>query len=283
MKTRWTILSHQDIGTANWRVTVQNDFDGEIKTGVYPFNLEGKVYELECQPGTWVMASCGGYKIESSWEGKTAEQAYRLKGTGEIIYTYSTLVYDWAPIPHNYILYQGQCAEVFFSTFNWYTCEKPKGYAEYFYNYGNPVSVISNKLTNGWYTVSDFIQTGTFTMYYYDSGYISLPKLIEITLPFMSKEEVLAALDLAARNHVKSFFNTPKIDYPYINSSEARADKTKINPLFNVPSSVFLANGVVDGGTSDAVIKKTVILSGVALSYMSNETIKNLLNSLIGE
>ena len=81
----WVVVSHQNMGTTNWRVTVHNIATGEIKTGVYPFNLQGNVYELECQPGTWVIASCGGYKIESSWSSKQNNDLYLLKGTGEII------------------------------------------------------------------------------------------------------------------------------------------------------------------------------------------------------
>lgn len=88
MKPRWEVTGHTNVGTANWRVSVVDTSTGETKDGVYPFNLQGNVYELECQPGTWVMASCGGYKIESSWEGKQSYQAYRLKGTGEVINTY---------------------------------------------------------------------------------------------------------------------------------------------------------------------------------------------------
>ena len=84
----WTIVSHQNVGTANWRITVKNLATGEEKAGVYPFNLNGNVYELECQPGTWVIASCGGYKIESSWEGQKSHELYRLKGTNEVINTY---------------------------------------------------------------------------------------------------------------------------------------------------------------------------------------------------
>lgn len=85
IKSKWEVVSHENIGTANWRVAIRDVNTGEVKTGVYPFNLDGKVYELECQPGTWVIASCGGYKIESSWIGQTTEQVYKLKGTGEII------------------------------------------------------------------------------------------------------------------------------------------------------------------------------------------------------
>ena len=82
---QWEIVSHQNVGTANWRITVKNTTTLEEKSGVYPFNLSGKVYKLECETDTWVMASCGGYKIESSWSGQQANEFYRLKGTGEII------------------------------------------------------------------------------------------------------------------------------------------------------------------------------------------------------
>ena len=85
----WTIVSHQNMGTVNWRVTVKNLATGETKADVYPFNFNGNVYELECQPGTWVIASCGGYKIESSWSGQQSDQTYRLKGTVEIMYQYT--------------------------------------------------------------------------------------------------------------------------------------------------------------------------------------------------
>ena len=92
----WQIIGHDNVNTCSWRVTVKNQVTNEIISGVYPFNVRGKVYELECQPGTWVMASCGGYKIEASWVGKTNEQCYRLKGTGEIIKktNYTAATYD---------------------------------------------------------------------------------------------------------------------------------------------------------------------------------------------
>ena len=92
MKPRWEVTGQVSIGTANWRVSVVDTLTGETKDDVYPFNLNGNVYELECQPGTWVMASCGGYKIESSWEGKKSDEIYRLKDTWEIIYSYDRII-----------------------------------------------------------------------------------------------------------------------------------------------------------------------------------------------
>ena len=86
MKPRWEVTGHVGMGTADWRVSVVDTSTGNTKDGVYPFNLQGNVYELECQPGTWVIASCGGYKIESSWAGQLSHEIYRLKGIGEIVY-----------------------------------------------------------------------------------------------------------------------------------------------------------------------------------------------------
>jgi len=82
-KPTWEIVSHQDISTCNWRVTVKNSFTGEVKSGVYPFNLQGKVYQLPCPDGNgpWVIASCGGYKIKTG----TDPICYILEGTGETI------------------------------------------------------------------------------------------------------------------------------------------------------------------------------------------------------
>ena len=101
----WTIVSHQNIGTANWRVTVKNLATNEEKTNVYPFNLNGNVYELECQPGTWVIASCGGYKIESSWNEQNTTTCLRLKGTNETI-GFLTALAD----RQDYTLYSGRFA-----------------------------------------------------------------------------------------------------------------------------------------------------------------------------
>ena len=82
----WSILSHQDINTCAWRVTVKNSLTKEVKSGVYPFSFSGKVYQLPCG-GEWVMASCGGYKIESTWDGQLTNECHILKGTGEKIRT----------------------------------------------------------------------------------------------------------------------------------------------------------------------------------------------------
>jgi len=86
----WEIISQQNINTCNWRVTVQNSLTGEIKSGVYPFNLDGHVYQLECS-GEWVMASCGGYKIQTG----SGDLCYTLLGTGETIYK-NTSTFKWA-------------------------------------------------------------------------------------------------------------------------------------------------------------------------------------------
>jgi len=76
----WEIISHQDIGTCDWRITVKNTITGEEHSGVYPFNSNGHVYQLECG-GEWVMASCGGYEIQTG----SGDLCYTLLGTGETI------------------------------------------------------------------------------------------------------------------------------------------------------------------------------------------------------
>lgn len=86
----WTVVSHQNPGTTNWRTVVKNSITQEEKI-VFPFSRSGEVYELKCMPGTWVMASCGGYKIESTWEGKRSYELFRLKGTGEVMYKLGAL------------------------------------------------------------------------------------------------------------------------------------------------------------------------------------------------
>jgi hypothetical protein len=82
----WNIISETDKGTCEWKLNLQNASTAEVKNGVYPFNtVDGITYELECQAGVWVMATCGGYEIESTWVGQLANECYRLKGTNEII------------------------------------------------------------------------------------------------------------------------------------------------------------------------------------------------------
>lgn len=99
----WTIIDHQNIGTCYWRITVKNT-SGQVLTGVYPFNLGGKVYKLNCAENIWVMASCGGYEIESSWSGKQTNDCYRLKGTGEVITKNKLSFYSQAVIA----IYEGE-------------------------------------------------------------------------------------------------------------------------------------------------------------------------------
>ena len=72
------ILSHQNINTKEWRVTVKNKDTNETQEGVYPFNLKGSLYELES--GRWVLASCGGESIEEIWDGQ--QPIEKLAGSG---------------------------------------------------------------------------------------------------------------------------------------------------------------------------------------------------------
>lgn len=70
------VVSHQNKNTKNWKVTVKNIETNETQTDVYPFNLEGSLYQLES--GEWVLASCGGTTISDSWEGQKSNEFFRL-------------------------------------------------------------------------------------------------------------------------------------------------------------------------------------------------------------
>ena len=85
------ILSHENVNTKEWRVTVKNKETNETTIGVYPFNLEGSLYQLPS--GEWVLANCGGIAIESSWSGQQSNEVYRLKGTDEVIEAISIISY----------------------------------------------------------------------------------------------------------------------------------------------------------------------------------------------
>jgi hypothetical protein len=53
---KWKIISHENRGTCDWRITVENNITTERIEGVYPFNLNGKIYKLDNDDN--VMASC---------------------------------------------------------------------------------------------------------------------------------------------------------------------------------------------------------------------------------
>jgi len=64
--SRYTVESHQNRGTKDWRVTVKDTENHITHENVYPFNLEGSLYFLPT--GERVLASCGGESIRDSWE-----------------------------------------------------------------------------------------------------------------------------------------------------------------------------------------------------------------------
>ncbi len=81
----WEIIDYNYHGDGTWDVNVKNIFSEEVKTGALAFDKEGVGYEIECGGNEFVMASCGGYLIEDTWDGQTCDEWKRLKGTGEII------------------------------------------------------------------------------------------------------------------------------------------------------------------------------------------------------
>jgi hypothetical protein len=70
------VISQTDQNSRNWRVTVKNKETNETITGVFPFNLNGSLYQVES--GEWVLASCGGSKILSSWDGQQPNEFYMI-------------------------------------------------------------------------------------------------------------------------------------------------------------------------------------------------------------
>ncbi len=77
------VISQENENTIDWRVTVKNIETDEITESVYPFNLQGSLYQLDSRE--WVLATCGGIAIEPDWVGKTENEFYKLIGTEEVI------------------------------------------------------------------------------------------------------------------------------------------------------------------------------------------------------
>ena len=82
------VVSQENENTANWRVSVKNKETDEITEGVYPFNLQGSLYQLDS--GEWVLASCGATEVldkdSSDWSNQKEGQFYKLKGTDPVEY-----------------------------------------------------------------------------------------------------------------------------------------------------------------------------------------------------
>ncbi len=99
------VVSHQNVNSNQWRVTVKNTKTEEIFDNVYPFNLDGTLYQLP--NGEWVMASIGGTEIENTWEEQKSDEVLRLKGTADIIYNYSIIYAISFMHPSGYISSSG--------------------------------------------------------------------------------------------------------------------------------------------------------------------------------
>ncbi len=87
------IITQSNENTAEWRISVKNTETNETIGDVYPFNLDGSLYQLST--GEWVKASCGGKNIVSQWNDKKDNEFYLLEGTNEKIEkNLLTLKYD---------------------------------------------------------------------------------------------------------------------------------------------------------------------------------------------
>ncbi len=82
--SQWKLNEKSNEGTKDYRVTLVHIKDPEnikLDFDVYPFNLDGKLYQLK-NSGDYVKASFGGEEILEIWEGQDEEtQFYKLEGT----------------------------------------------------------------------------------------------------------------------------------------------------------------------------------------------------------
>lgn len=85
------VISQTGQNTSSWRVTVKNKETNETQVGVYPFNLNGSLYQLES--GEWVLASCGGETITDSWDGQGPDEYYMIDNVQQEKIKSTTYVY----------------------------------------------------------------------------------------------------------------------------------------------------------------------------------------------
>ncbi len=77
------IIEQSNVNTSSWRISVRNKETNETKENIFPFNLQGSLYQLKS--GEWVLASCGGKTIASNWSNQQDNEYYLLNETGEKI------------------------------------------------------------------------------------------------------------------------------------------------------------------------------------------------------
>jgi len=82
-------ISEQIVGDGTWTITVKNSATGDEVSGVYEFSSEA-YYTTECDRQN-VLANCGGYKVEDTWDGKATDEWKRL------VHTDNTLPHEILP------------------------------------------------------------------------------------------------------------------------------------------------------------------------------------------
>ena len=68
--------------TCDYKITVKNQYDPSLDIGerVYPFNVDGKLYQVN---GEYVKASCGGDNILEAWDGKQDNECLMIDNPEE--------------------------------------------------------------------------------------------------------------------------------------------------------------------------------------------------------
>lgn len=81
-KSQWIKKEERNKNTCDYKITVKHQYDPSIEMplNVYPFNLEGKLYEVN---GEYIKASCGGNNILETWEGKKDNECLMIDNPEE--------------------------------------------------------------------------------------------------------------------------------------------------------------------------------------------------------
>ncbi len=80
--SQWETDQSFDQNTKDYKITVKHRKDSSIKVSarVYPFNTEGKLYQVN---GKWVKASCGGEHILEEWPDQKEDEYWMIDNPQE--------------------------------------------------------------------------------------------------------------------------------------------------------------------------------------------------------
>jgi len=102
----WEKISTDYAGDGTWTITIQNIITGEIISGIYEFKDGGNYYTTRCD-STPVSASCGGYKVEDTWDDQQPNEWKKLLHTDDTL-PHEILSYN---CPYPKTLIDGSCIQ----------------------------------------------------------------------------------------------------------------------------------------------------------------------------